>query len=390
MDGGRQGLLCDGKESRRGFHGAGRTDEVTDLAFRRARRRRRFSEDLVNGPGFGRVVLARTGPVRVDVVDVARSNRRVGERRAHRCDGAALVLVGIRDPEGIHGRSVPQDLCEHRGSAGLGRRQALDEERGGAFAQHEAIPTCIEGPRGCGTQVIALRQRTEEREAAHAQGIHHGIETAAQDGIELAIAHGPEGLFTSFATLEHELDLEDRASAILVYGHDAQLAEPLATTIGLAFPDTIARAWQNVAGFVGQAIRGNRKLAAVSLWMGTLSVAIPVLALLFVHVIAERRQIAIVRALGLRVGEVFAVYLLKAALVATVGVVIGVGVGIALYAHFQRAPIFQNDGFVIRPVLHLSSVAMPCLIVVAAALLAGVIPAIRAARTNPAELLQLG
>jgi lipoprotein-releasing system permease protein len=197
-------------------------------------------------------------------------------------------------------------------------------------------------------------------------------------------------LLTSFATLEHELGQHDRASAILVYGDDARRAESLAAAVARSLPDTVARAWQEEAVFVGQAIKGNHKLAAVALLMGTLSVAIPVLALLFVHVLTERRQIAIVRSLGLRVGEVFAVYLLKAVMVAGVGVVLGVGLGLALCDHFQRTPIFQSDGFVVRPVLHLASIAGPCLVVCAAAVLAGVLPAISAARTNPAEQLQRG
>jgi ABC-type lipoprotein release transport system permease subunit len=164
----------------------------------------------------------------------------------------------------------------------------------------------------------------------------------------------------------------------------------LANDITSALPGVTAKAWQDEAVFVGQAIKGNRKLAAVALLMGTLSVVVPVLALLFVHVLTERKQIAIVRSLGLSVGEVFAVYFLKVVLVASVGVAIGVAVGLGLCQHFEHAPIFQNDGFVVRPVLHVWSIVQPCFVVWLAALLAGVLPAISAARTSPAEQLQRG
>jgi len=45
-----------------------------------------------------------------------------------------------------------------------------------------------------------------------------------------------------------------------------------------------------------------------------------------------------VRSLGLSVGEIFAVYFLKVVLVASLGVAMGVAVGLGLCQHFQRPP----------------------------------------------------
>jgi ABC-type lipoprotein release transport system permease subunit len=113
-----------------------------------------------------------------------------------------------------------------------------------------------------------------------------------------------------------------------------------------------------------------------------------VLALLFVHVFAERKQIAIVRALGLGVMEIFIVYFLKSLWIAVPGIALGAGLGIGVCAYFQRSPIFQSDGFVVHPSLHVVSIVVPCLVVLATVLLAGVAPAVVAGRTDPIRHLK--
>lgn len=58
--------------------------------------------------------------------------------------------------------------------------------------------------------------------------------------------------------------------------------------------------------------------------------------------------------------------------------------------YFDQRPIFSHAGFVVRPELNLVSLLIPVLSVLGAALLAGVWPAVRAARANPAKILKRG
>jgi len=70
------------------------------------------------------------------------------------------------------------------------------------------------------------------------------------------------------------------------------------------------------------------------------------------------------------------------------GVLLGNGAGWLLCRYFQARPIFSHGGFVVRPELSLSVAAVPSIVLFAVTLLAGVIPALLAARSNPATELR--
>jgi ABC-type antimicrobial peptide transport system permease subunit len=55
---------------------------------------------------------------------------------------------------------------------------------------------------------------------------------------------------------------------------------------------------------------------------------------------------------------------------------------------FGAHPIFEWYGFVIRPVISVRSFVEPALVVVGAAVIAGVVPAVRASRVDPARVLR--
>ena len=202
-------------------------------------------------------------------------------------------------------------------------------------------------------------------------------------------------LYVSTALLTGILDESDVASEILVFvvddpqdqprleRHAATIRRELAPNQGLR-----ATPWFDASSFVASAIAGNRTIAWISTAMVVVAVMIPVFALLYVHVLGDRRSIAILGALGFRRHEIFFVYLLQAAFVGLVGACIGAGIGVGLCGWFDAHPIFANDGFVIRPALSLRAVIVPASVLIGATLLAGLVPAVKAARSNPADELR--
>ena len=119
-----------------------------------------------------------------------------------------------------------------------------------------------------------------------------------------------------------------------------------------------------------------------------LAVLMPVWALLYVHVLHRQRQIGVLAAIGLSRREVFAVHLMQAAVVGVVGVVIGCAVGYGLVTFFMHHPIFKTTGFVIVPAVTAGTFAIPALLVLGTTVIAGVFPAWRAARIDPARILR--
>lgn len=201
-------------------------------------------------------------------------------------------------------------------------------------------------------------------------------------------------VWVSQAFLEAILDETDVASAILVFGGDEhenpERASADARTLLAAVGDANVTVvpWHEASTFVANAIAGNRTITAISLLMVIIAVVIPVLALLSIHVLHDRRQIAITAAVGFSRGAIFLIYLMKAAIIGLLGVGLGAALGLGLCAWFDAHPIFDNDGFVVRPLVTARAILVPAAVLLAATLVAGLAPAWRAARSNPAVELR--
>lgn len=215
-----------------------------------------------------------------------------------------------------------------------------------------------------------------------------GRYSARVRGIAAGAFLGSDAVVVARRLLAGDLGQPHSASAILVHLADHGGARAEAARLAAAFPDLEARAWADDTQFLSSALDGSAAIRLVSRAMVVLAVLIPVWALLYVDVLHRRRQIAIVIALGFRRLDVFLVYLAQAALAGLVGTVAGCGVGYALIAWFTAHPIFASADFVIRPAITASTFGWPSAMVLAATLVAGVVPAWRAARLAPARVLR--
>jgi lipoprotein-releasing system permease protein len=121
-----------------------------------------------------------------------------------------------------------------------------------------------------------------------------------------------------------------------------------------------------------------------------LAVALGIASVLAVSVVQKSREIGILRATGTRRAQVMRVFLLQGAILGLLGSVGGILLGAALARVF--AGVARNpDGSATFPValttaLYLRSAAIALAVGVAAA----VLPARRAARMRPADIIRLG
>jgi ABC-type lipoprotein release transport system permease subunit len=182
---------------------------------------------------------------------------------------------------------------------------------------------------------------------------------------------------------------EPDAATLLVVRSDAPFeAEALARRIEVALPEVEARAWAADSAFLGSAIQGNRALNAISSAMAMVGVAIPVWALLYVAVTRRRREIGLYGALGFSAREVFALFLMHALVVGLAGVALGAAAGVGLVRWFSAHPIFADASFAIRPALAPAALLRSSAIILGTTVAAGVVPALRAARVDPARVLR--
>jgi len=187
-----------------------------------------------------------------------------------------------------------------------------------------------------------------------------------------------------------ELGEPEATDMLLVYSDDPDGADALAARLGGAFAALDARSWIVDSALLRSAIHGSSAVAAFSTTMVLVAVGLPMAALLYIHSINRRRQVAIMTAIGIGGSEIFIAFLLQALFVGLIGIALGCPIGYGLVSYFRAHPIFEMEQFVLRPVLAARTFVWPALTVLGATLLSGVYPAWRAARMDPAEILRRG
>jgi ABC-type lipoprotein release transport system permease subunit len=190
-------------------------------------------------------------------------------------------------------------------------------------------------------------------------------------------------VFVPIALLRDLFHEPGAASEIAVYLDAERDTRAVAARVSALAPDRKVEPWWDHSEFISNAIAGNRALSAISMTMVVIAVMIPVLSLLYVHVQHERRRIATIAALGFGRGEIFVLHLLQAGIVGTLGAGLGCLAGAGLCHWFRVHPIFSNAGFTVRPSMTPHAFVVPAVVLFATTLIAGIVPAILAARAEP-------
>jgi lipoprotein-releasing system permease protein len=197
-----------------------------------------------------------------------------------------------------------------------------------------------------------------------------------------------ETIFADRSFLAEEAGTPSAATIIILHTDSHSNAKPIAATIGADLPDAQVRAWMDDGAYLINALNATDAVATVSHVTVVAAVSIPVLALLSMSVLHRRREVGVLSAVGFGQAEIFLAFLLQALIVGLLGVAIGCGIGYALVRFFQSYPLFEWESFVIRPVLSIECFLRPSIVVLLATVIAGVYPAWRAARVDPARVLR--
>jgi ABC-type lipoprotein release transport system permease subunit len=188
--------------------------------------------------------------------------------------------------------------------------------------------------------------------------------------------------------LARDVGQPDAADLLIVYSDDPDGAPGLAARLSAQVSSIDARTWAEDSALLRNAIHGSAAVAATSNALVLVAVALPLAALLYVRSVHRRRQIALMSAMGVGAPEIFIASLLQALMVGIPGILLGCPIGYALIRYFQAHPIFAMDEFVLRPIVALRTFVWPSAVVLFATLVAGLIPALHAARLDPADVLR--
>lgn len=121
----------------------------------------------------------------------------------------------------------------------------------------------------------------------------------------------------------------------------------------------------------------------------TLLVGMAALAVTGSRAVVERRQqIGMLRALGFRRAQVQMLFLIESVLVGTTGTLLGAGLGLLLARQLFQVDFFSSNPSGLTLIVPWRGVALICVVAVAAAVAAALLPAWQAGRVSPADALR--
>ena len=159
--------------------------------------------------------------------------------------------------------------------------------------------------------------------------------------------------------------------------------------------------WQEFAKSFYNAMQADSQGHEVMLLILFVIVAIGVLNTALMSVLERRREYGVLKALGTRPKQVFRLIVLEILILASMSVVLGAGISLGINSYVARHDI-PISSFISKPVtfggmqytsftseVNLRSFVVPALTVLVSAFLVSLMPALRAARTEPARSIRI-
>jgi ABC-type lipoprotein release transport system permease subunit len=195
---------------------------------------------------------------------------------------------------------------------------------------------------------------------------------------------------------------EGRASEVAVLASDADAAPAVAATLRAAIDGSVAvdvRTWDKLMPELVQFIFIDDASMYILLVILIVVVGFGILNTILMSVLERTRELGVLLALGLRPVAVFRLVYVESLLLAGVGLLIGLAIGIPLVLWFQAHPIplggdlaKATELFGMEPVMTWKLKPLnpigSCITILGVAALAAFYPAVKAARGRPVDALR--
>ncbi len=183
------------------------------------------------------------------------------------------------------------------------------------------------------------------------------------------------------------LDLVGGVSSLELRVRELFDAETTALRLGAA-TGLVAQSWMNTNSELLTALRSQSASSLLIQAFVVLAVTIGIASVLVVSVVQKRREIGILRAMGMSRGRIVLVFMVQGGVLGMLGSIVGVAAGVAVAMAFRGA-VVDARGAPLFPI----SVELPLILTAAATaittgLVAAVLPAIRAGRLDPAVAIR--
>lgn len=197
--------------------------------------------------------------------------------------------------------------------------------------------------------------------------------------------------YMSIPTLQGFLGTDDGISGYHVRLADPEKAEALAQTLANE-TGLWASPWQSLFGGLVRQLQLQKTLISVVVFLIVLVAAMGIANILILTVAEKTEEIAILRAIGASERQILAVFTTEGLLLGGGGTLLGalLGLGLSLYFKFQPYPLPGDLYFITELPVELQAwdFIWVCALSLGTSVVAALLPARRAGRLDPAEILR--
>lgn len=187
------------------------------------------------------------------------------------------------------------------------------------------------------------------------------------------------------------LGLSGKASIIMVKLSNRELAEDYRGIMKTELEVTKVKVWREEIEAIAGSMNTVKKMTDTVIAVGLFAAAVAVGVIIYVNVIYKRRQIGIMKAVGMKSSLIFTVYLMEALFLAGVGVAMGDAIGYAGTKYLETRPFYcpiikeYISAKFYTYLLYDASIVSSAVVV-----LSGLYPALIASRTNIIKAIREG
>lgn len=200
--------------------------------------------------------------------------------------------------------------------------------------------------------------------------------------LHTGLAMDTNTIIINFEDASEQLNLFNKASIILVKLQDGTLSGQYKNKISGELGIQKIKEWEQEIESVLSSFKTFRDISnfmnAIGLFTGAVSVGI----VLYINILHRRRQIGILKAIGMKDSQVLFVYILQAVFLGIIGILIGDTLGYAGTKYLEAHPFPDPTLGSLGPRFHLSLIYDASLVTMLIIILAAAIPALMASRTN--------
>jgi putative ABC transport system permease protein len=205
--------------------------------------------------------------------------------------------------------------------------------------------------------------------------------------------------FLPLGTAQELLVLDGRVHEIAVIVRKLGQEDGIARLISarISDPDLAVETWQVFAHSFYLAMKADKAGMWVLLLVIVVIVAVGVLNTVLMSVLERRREYGLLKAVGTKPRQIIGLVLLEVVFLSLLAMVIGAGLGLGTNVLLARHGIKFSEGLTwggmvfdtMKSEVNLRSFAIPAVTVIVCAVLVTLIPALKAARTEPAKTMRL-